>query len=389
MSFLARIFWRSLTAVLVSITVAWAPAASSAPNPVLKEEALLLTPATGPPETSVRVSFASCVAPTYISGITWDGDPFDFSGTDEPGVVDITVPAKAALGSHDVRARCATNSKLGPIYGTASFTVTAPDPPAITLDPTQGEEQTTVTVNGSQFNCSHVDLLWDSTSLPGSDVASEGTFSAQFQVPAGSTATTHTVRAACTDYPEWSGQAEFTVTDPSTNETSTTGETSNGDNSTGSTNGDSNGSTTGDTSGDTSGDTNGDTNGSTTGDTNGDTTGNATGTTGSTDGDSNGTGSTTGDSTGDSTGISHGGTATPVGWVVGPSLFGALLLLAVLFSLMNHRHRGPRWVHDHIRATLRSGAAAVALQEPPEDTGSANRTVRLEPHTDPGDQRLY
>lgn len=370
MSFLARFLSTSLTAVLVSITVAWAPAVSVAPSPPATPESILLTPSTGPPETSVRISFPSCVTPRYISGVTWDGDGIDFAGTDREEVVDISVPANATPSSHDVAVRCATNSKVGPVYGTAQFTVTPPASPEITLDPTQGPAQTSVTVNGSQFNCPYVDLWWDDTLLPGTDVTSDGTFTTQFSVPEGSDVTTHTVGATCTDYPDRRGEAPYTVTDPGTNTTSTTGETSNGDTSTGSTSGDSNGNTAGDTNGNTTGDT----------------TGNATGTTSNSGGDTNGTASASGHSDGVSP--PSGGTAIATGWVVGPSLFGALLLLAGLFSLVNHRSRGPRWAHDHIRARLRPGAGAVALEEP-RDTRSVNRTVRLEPHTDPGDQRLY
>ncbi|WP_406340418.1 hypothetical protein [Streptomyces sp. NBC_00648] len=386
----ARFLWRSLTAVLVSIAVVWAPTAFSAPGVVVKQESILLAPSTGPPGTSVHVSFKSCATPGYISGIKWDQDYIDFNATDEAGGADISVPADAAAGAHDVAARCYKGAD-GAFYGTGTFTVTAPADPEITLHPTEGAPQTTVTVSGSGFNCSYVDVTWDGTRLVGADVTSEGAINAEFPVPAGSPETTYTVRAACTDYPDRSGEAVFTVRDPGTDGTATTGDTS-GDTSgdtNGTTTGDTNGTTSGDTNGTTSGDTSGDTNGTTSGDTNGTTAGDTSGdtdgtTTGDTAGDTDGTGSVTGSTDG----ADGGGTAIPAGWVVGPSLFGGLLLLAALFSLLNHRHRGPRWVHDHIRAALRPGAGTVALQER-RNTGSANRAVRLEPHADPGDQRLY
>ncbi|MEU4352303.1 hypothetical protein [Streptomyces sp. NPDC023838] len=357
----------------MSITVAWAPAAYSAPSAVTKQESLSLTPSTGPPGSSVHISFTSCAAPGYISGIKWDEDYVDFSATGQPGGADFSVPTDATaatVGPHDVTARCykgayATGATTSTSYATGTFTVTAPADPEIILHPTEGAPETSVTVSGSGFNCSYVDVAWDDTQLTGADVTSDAkTITTEFSVPTGSAETTHTVRAACTDYPDRSATADFTVTGSGTNGTGTTGETDNGS-----------------TTGNTTGETNGSTTGNTTGNTNGDSSGN---TTGSTNGDTNGTGNVTGDTNG----TNHGSTTIPTGWVVGPSLFGTLLLLAALVSLLNRRHRGPRWVHDHIRAALRPGAGTVALQER-RDTGSANRAIRLEPHADPGDQRLY
>ncbi|MFK8911446.1 hypothetical protein [Streptomyces sp. YS-3] len=312
----------------------------------------------------MSVSMASCTTPGYISEIDWDGSPRDFAKTDDAGVVSFSVPADATPKSHDVQAWCIDANRQAS-YGTAPFVVTAPADAEITLDPTEGASGTSVTVSGSQFNCSYVDLKWDDTPLPGADVTSDGAFTAQFAVPADATATTHHVYATCTDYPDRKATADFTVTEPATNGT-TTG------NATGSSDGNSTGNDTG-TTGPTGNDT------GTTGPT-----GNDTGTTGTTGKNTSATGSTDG-STG---GTDQGSNAIPTAWVVGPTLFGAVLLLAVLFSLLNHRQRGPRWAHDHIRAALRPGAGTVALQEE-RDPGSADRTVRLEPHTDPGDQRLY
>jgi hypothetical protein len=127
------------------------------------------------------------------------------------------------------------------------------------------------------------------------------------------------------------------------------------------------------------------TNDGTTGETDGNTNGNTTGETdGTGDGTTGGTDSTTVGGRGDSGGE---GTAIPVGWVVGPSVFVALLLLALLFSLVSHRQRGLRWGRGHIHTALRPGAGTAELRQG-RDGGSVSLSVRLEPHPDPGDQRL-
>ncbi|MGW2420142.1 hypothetical protein ACWC0C_12960 [Streptomyces sp. NPDC001709] len=80
--------------------------------------------------------------------------------------------------------------------------------------------------------------------------------------------------------------------------------------------------------------------------------------------------------------------STPVAWVVAPSAFAAALLaLAAASVLLNHRHPGPRWVRKHISTQPRPGVGTADLRKQ-ADTGPATRTVRLEPHADPGDQSL-
>ncbi|MFI5801081.1 hypothetical protein [Streptomyces sp. NPDC051677] len=195
-------------------------------------------------------------------------------------------------------------------------------------------------------------VSWDDGNalITGAEVSAEGDFAEDFDVPEGSSVTTHTVRAACMEHgDEYYADADFTVTDTETNGT-TTGDPNNGGTEHGGTE---------------NGGTNGETNGT-----------------------GNGTTSETDSGTVGVTGTGGGGTAIPVGWMVGPSVFGAVLLLALLFFLVNHHQRGPRWVRDHIGTALRSGSRTVGLRER-RDGGSVNRTVRLEPHPDPGDQRFH
>lgn len=409
MSSSARFVWRSLTALLLSIAIAWAPTAFSVPYALIAGNSITLGPSQGPPGASVHVEFPNCTneshlkRPGRVNQVTWDGYPVSDSA-------DFTVPDKAPTGAHPVQAQCDIGA-VGP--GSATFTVTSsghgenggttPEyDPELTLDPTEGASGTTVTATGSGFNCSSVEVVWDArgarATLTGADVLSEGTFAARFAVPADSAKTTYTVRAECAQEPYASDDADFTVTGTPTDGTETgggnggnggngggnTGETTDGTtgDTTGGTSGGTTGGTTGDTTGGTDGGTTGDTTGGTTGGTDGGTGGGTDG--GTTDGTSGGTGG--GDTGG--TGGTHGGGTTPVGLVIGPSALAAVLLLAGLFALANHRHRGPRWVRDHVRTTLRPGAGRADLYEH-RDARSPDRTVRLEPHTDPGEQRLH
>jgi hypothetical protein len=398
MSLTVRFLFQALTAVLLSISVTWAPTASSGAGAVVaKAPGITLSPGSGPPGQSVSIGFADCAPPDQVSKVTWDGRPVpaDSSGA---GGARFTVPADAQAGPHTVTATCAEKPKaVGDTTkyrtGSADFTVTPTHGARqdLALSPDRGPSGTTVTVSGIGFNCSAVRVSWDdgSSLAPGLTPDGEGNISGTFAVPKGSSATKHTVEAVCTDYPTYQATASFTVTEEET--TGTTGTTTDGQN---------NGGTTGDTGDTTGGGTTGDTDGTTgdgtTGDTDGTTGGNSTGDTtgGGTTGD---TGDTTGGVAGSDGGSDSGGvggtdggdTAVPVGWVVGPSAFAALLLLALLFSLLSHRHRGVRWVHDHLRTALRSdsGAGTAALRRR-RDGGSPDRSVRLEPHADPGDQRL-
>ncbi|MGJ5827843.1 hypothetical protein [Streptomyces ossamyceticus] len=385
----ARFVLRALTALLMSIAVAWGPAAfSGAGTAVGKAPGVSLNPGQGPPGTYVKAHYPSCTEPSpdpdsstdetvsyQITAIAWNrqygdalihGDGF-------------TVPADARPGTYPVEVYCSNSDREG-----TTFTVTEPHGARqdLLLKPDRGPSGTSVTVTGIGFNCSAVRVSWDdgSSLAPGLAPDGEGNISGTFAVPEGSSATEHTVEAVCTDYPTYQATASFTVTEEET--TGTTGTTTDGQDDGGTT-----GDTDGTTGGGTTGDTDGTTDGNTTGDTTGDTTGG--GTTGDTGDTTGGVGSDGGSDSGGVGGTDGGDTAVPVGWVVGPSAFAALLLLALLFSLLNHRHRGVRWVHDHLRTALRSDSGAgTAVLRRRRDGGSPDRTVRLEPHSDPGDQRL-
>jgi hypothetical protein len=372
-----RFFWSSLTALLVSIAIAWAPTAFSVPGATGAGNSISLSVGEGPPGTSVHVDFPNCAGEfSHVTGVMWDGNPVS-------GSADFTVPHDAPTGEHTVRAQCG-NGAVGD--GSAPFTVTQSDgednggtttkpvyDAELTLDPTQGATGTTVTATGSGFNCPAVDVVWDvaggPTTLASTDVSSEGTFATRFAVPAEASETTYTVQAECTHEPYTSDDADFRVTSTATDGTETDGGTTDGTDG-----------TTGETNGGTTDETTGGTDGGTTDETTGGTDG---GTTGGTDG-----GSVGGANGGDTGGTDGGGNTTPIGLVVGPPAFAALLLLAGLFALLTHRHRGPRWVRDHVRTALRPGAGTADLHEH-RDARSSNRTVRFEPHTDPGDQSLH
>ncbi|MGW0705244.1 hypothetical protein ACWD4G_04605 [Streptomyces sp. NPDC002643] len=378
MSFSAvRFVLRSLTALLLSITVGWAPMASGA----ALQEGITLTPSEGERGKRVVVGFNRCDPPSYvIDEITWDDDPIDFTPSRKGGAV-IHVPATARGGPHEVRATCvkeSTSSVDETVFsGSATFTVTPIHDPRqdIRLTPADGPAGKTVTVEGIGFVCSAVNVFWDdgSTLVPGATPSGEGDITEKFDVPEGSSATAHTVRAECTDYPDYYATADFTVTETDTNGTTTTGDQNNGTTENG---GNENGSTQ---NGGETGDNGTHTNGGTTGDTggNGNGSGSGNGTVGG-----NGSGGVGGNG-------GDGSSAIPAGWVVGPSVFAALLLLALLYSLAHHRPRGPRWVRDHVRTTVRpgSGTAASELRER-RDGRTVDLTVRLEPHPDPGDQSL-
>lgn len=392
MSSAARYALRALTALLMSIAVGWGPTAFSAVGAVAQQAAITLSPAEGAPGTPVHLSFPSCKSPLYrIGDISWETIG-SIGFTPSEGGADFRVPDQATERSYRVTATCVPGPQAvggGTTSGSATFTVTATHSARqdITLDPASGPAGTAVTVSGIGFNCSAVSVSWDDGStLARVTPSSEGDISGEFVVPEDAAATTHPVEAVCTDYPSYRAATDFTVTatETETNGTTTGGGNTGGTNSGGTENGGTenggteNGGTEngGTESGGTTGDT---TNGGTTGDT-GDTGDNTNGGIVGSDGgtDSGGAGEPGG---------GGGGSAVPVGWVVGPSVFAALLLLALLFSLASHRQRGPRWVRDHVRTALRPAAATASLLQR-RDGGSADRTVRLEPHPDPGDQRL-
>ncbi|OEJ43024.1 hypothetical protein AR457_01835 [Streptomyces agglomeratus] len=72
---------------------------------------------------------------------------------------------------------------------------------------------------------------------------------------------------------------------------------------------------------------------------------------------------------------------------------GALPIVLVLLgtamvttaAVVGVRHRGPRWVHRHVHAVLRSGPGLDSVRQI-RDSDTPDRTVRLEPRRDPGQQ---
>ncbi|MFI8826604.1 hypothetical protein [Streptomyces sp. NPDC053431] len=254
-----------------------------------------------------------------------------------------TVPDRTAPDTYTFRAACSADPSL---YADADLVVGAPAQRSLALDPGQGTVGTTVTANGSGFSCPEVQLLWDgSEQLATTLVDASGTFGTDFPVPTGSAEGAHPVRAVCTDDPEQYADATFTLTP--TGGGTDNGGTQNGGNQNGGTD---NGGT------DNGGTQNGGTNSG-----------------GGTDGGGGGGG---------------GGSATPVGVVVGSTTGAAFALAAAAAVYFGRLHRGPRWVHKHVRAALRPAGGATELIEDRGPGEPPTHTTRLDPHPDPGRQTL-
>ncbi|WP_394316487.1 hypothetical protein [Streptomyces noboritoensis] len=241
------------------------------------------------------------------------------------------VPDPTTPDTYTFRAACTGEPD---IYADAALVVESPAPPVLTLDPERGAMSATLKATGTGFRCPEVDFRWDGGEPPfGSAAVDEsGSFTTEITVPADAQSGEHTVRAACTAYPEQYDESTFTVTDNGTNSG-----TSNGTN-----NGTSNGTNNGTSNGTNNGTSNGGTNGG-------------------------------------------GDQSVAVGWVVGPASLGAALILALAAAAYFGRlHRGPRWVRSHVRATLRPAAATADLTELHPSGEPPTRTVRLDPHADPG-----
>ncbi|MEU9480684.1 hypothetical protein [Streptomyces sp. NPDC048191] len=220
----------------------------------------------------------------------------------------------------------ATCARHRDVQAKATFTVLPGDEgrPVLMLDPAEGDARTALTATGSGFNCSKVEVLWDD------------------DTPLAVTAVSRDGTFA-TDFqvPAGASRATHMVRAACTPGSGTSAGTQFTVTGAGPNTGGGDGGNTGGT----------------------------------------GTGGTGG-------GTGGGNTSTPVGWVVGPSAFAAVLLaLAAGSILFSHRHPGPRWVRKHLRTAPRPAAGTADLHQQ-SDTGSANRTVRLEPHPDPGDQNL-
>ncbi|KOU24172.1 hypothetical protein ADK52_14670 [Streptomyces sp. WM6372] len=359
--------------------------------------------------------------------ITWEGG-------DNPSVVtadaagefetDVTVPSDATARSYDVTALCTVNSKL---KATADFQVTPepePGPTVLTLDPAEGDVETPVAVTGSGFDgcaadggrAGTVTLSWDGNPLPDVTPAEVtldgGAFTAEFAVPSEADSTDHTVTATCVGYEQVSADQRFTVTaapgprpQPDPQVTLDPPSLPFGGGSVAITGSGFNcpevalswegeqwdtvapaGDGTFDIAFDVTPDTSEASYTVRAQCTNDPGVGAEAAFT------VNGTGPVpptptpptppTPTPTPDPTPVT-----IPVGLVVGSSLLGVALLALAGSAFLSHRHRGPLWVHEHVSSRLRPAPAATDVAEPSE-TGPPTRTVRLEPHPDPGDQTL-
>ncbi|TDU73943.1 hypothetical protein [Streptomyces sp. KS 21] len=444
---LARWAGRSLTAVLLSTVFAWgvpvASPAAAAPVQAAAARSITLDPPQGAPGSRVGVhgyGFDHCTTaglapeprPTETAEaaeirVSWEGgDNPRFVTADAQGEFEIgvAVPSDATPGSYDVTALCTVDSKL---KATADFQVTPePVPTSLTLDPAEGAVRTPVVVTGSGFDgctadrgeAGTVTLTWDGSPLPDVTPAEVtvdgGAFTAEFAVPSDADATDHTVTAVCAGYEQVSAEQRFTVTaapgpqpevtlDPPSlpfggGSVAVSGSGFNCPEVALSWEGEQRGTAapaedgTFDTGFDVTPDT-----------------GEASYTVRAECTDDSGVGAeaafaVTGAGPVPPTPTPPTPTPStptpnpnpspepapvtvPVGLLVGSVLLGAALLALAGSAYLSQRHRGPRWVHDHVSSRLRPAPTATDMAEPSE-TGPPTRSVRLEPHPDPGDQTL-
>ncbi|MFD7975763.1 hypothetical protein [Streptomyces sp. NPDC059071] len=316
----------------------------------------------GTPVTFEGSDFDSCYAEgvelSVIDGPVVDS-PIDVSETGH-FTHTANVPDELAPGPHTFRAACNDD---GTVYDDVDFTVTADTgDPTLSLDTEKGAVGDLIGATATGFTCTEVQLLWDGTEqLATSTADGAGTYDLGFTVPEGSVEGSYTVRAECLDDAEQYAEVPFSVTP-------TGGGTDNGGTDNGGT--DNGGTDNGGT--DNGGTDNGGTDN------------------GGTDngGTDNGGTDNGGTDNGGGSGGSGGGSTTPVGVVVGGTSGAALALAAAALVYFGRLHRGPRWVHKHIRATLRPATGATALTETRQPGDPPTHTTRLDPHADPGRQRL-
>ncbi|MEX0172355.1 hypothetical protein [Streptomyces sp. LMG1-1-1.1] len=271
--------------------------------------------------------------PEIASGIPVEENG-DFSYT-EP------IPADTDPDTYTFRAECTDDPSL---YADADLVVESPGEPLLTLAEEEGAKGNNVQVEGMGFRCSNVDLLWDGDEPPlaTAPVTEQAGFATEIPVPSDAEPGAHTVRAVCQDYPEQYAEASYEVTDePGSTDPIPTDPNQTDPNQTDPNQTDPNQT-----------DPN------------------------PTDPNPNVPPGTTGGS-------------TPLGWVVGPaSLGGALALAAAAAVYFGRLHRGPRWVRNHVRATLRPAIGDTALVELRPPGEPPTRSTRLDPHPDPGRQTL-
>ncbi|MFD7320157.1 hypothetical protein ACFV9D_03560 [Streptomyces sp. NPDC059875] len=282
------------------------------------------------------------------------GENGDFSRTE-------TVPEGTSLGTHTFRAACTGQPDY---YADADYVVESPGDPQLTLAGEEGAKGSTVQAEGTGFRCSNVDLLWDGDepALTTAPVTEQATFATEITVPADAPEGTHTVRAVCQDYPEQYDEAPYRVTDepgptgPKDPDPSDPNPTDPNDPNPTDPN-DPNPTDPNPTDPNPNDPNPADPNDPNPADPN-------------------------------AQPPSGSGGTTPVGWVVGSTTGTALALAAAAAVYFGRLHRGPRWVRNHVRATLRpaTGTTEVTEYRPPGEPPT--RTTRLDPHPDPGRQTL-
>ncbi|UQX04522.1 hypothetical protein [Streptomyces sp. RerS4] len=309
--------------------------------------ALTLDPAEGPVETSVTVAgsgFESCTAQGRRAGtvaLAWDGSalaavtPTEITVEEGGFTAAFVVPSDAEASDATDHAVTATCVGYEQVSAEQRFTVTTTVPgsePEVSLDPASMEPGGgSVAMSGSGFDCPEVALLWEGEEWGTVATVEGGTFDARFDVSPDAAEASYTVRAECTDDRGVGAEAVFTVTGLAPVPTPTT-PTPNPT------------PTTPDPNPVPSPDTDPDAN--------------------------------------------PESVDVPVGLVVGAGLLGAALLALAGSAFLGHRRRGPRWVHDHLSSRPRPAPAATDVTEPSETGGPPTRSIRLEPHPDPGDQTL-
>jgi hypothetical protein len=179
---------------------------------------ITITPTSGLPGSTVTIS-GSNFRPNAAVVINYDGaavttTPATVTSTSVGAFSAVTfaVPSSSAPGAHTVRATT--------VAATAStgFTTASPAAPSITLSPTSGIPDATITVTGSNYPASStVQVTFNGTATPVASnvtVTSTGTFSTTFAVPSAAAVGAHTVTAATTAGPAATASAAFTVTQP-------------------------------------------------------------------------------------------------------------------------------------------------------------------------------
>ncbi len=156
------------------------------------EPAITLTPASGPPGTTVTVSGTGFGDRSNLDIIEFDGDDIATSGdddTDSSGNFDFTfaVPATGS-GSYTVAIEDEDNNSAE-----AEFTIAAA---VITVNPTSGYAGIAISVNGTGFQASKsITITFDNTNITTANSDANGSFNTSFAAPSRTTGT-YKIRAS-------------------------------------------------------------------------------------------------------------------------------------------------------------------------------------------------